>query len=547
MAKPKSKKSTQTGDSKTAQKKLIEGAGEISGKVAAKATAAKGRAARKTVQRDIAAEAPESGPRMSQQAPEEVDKIVDLVASRLGQTSNLAQQTLEKQVEKIAALVNAQTNTERSKVMTTIDVMGELKSQEGLDKLVEMVAAKLSQSAGGSVQQKAQPRPAADKAATKFHTAPLNWKEVWYTNCPLISASNIDQELGWTREEFKKLGVDYAYFRSTRENDFYPHYIHNLDNIIRFGGLFPPIHVHADIRRTRLLGVTQVYEGGCMMVRSRDDIYRMSELKGKKIGLSKSLNTVKNDWWRIQEHQGIELMLRINGMTMDDVEIVEFPYPDDWYNDPKMLEPLVNPSDLWLQRDHKRDLAFRPLETALEKGIIDACYTQSKPLQQLSEATGKFKAIEDLSRYSDWTLQVANVPAAITCSAEMAEQHPELVVAYMKGMIRVGRWGNEHKHAAAVILDRQTFYLDVEHTYRGIKEVDLVPNLSLQNMASVEIGKDFMVSHGYIKNDFDVHEWAAPEFLEQAAKELVEAQWQKVTGDKLPEPSELLASTKRIG
>ena len=63
-----------------------------------------------------------------------------------------------------------------------------------------------------------------------------------------------------------------------------------------------------------------------MMVRARDNIYRMSDLKGKKIGLSKSLNTIKNDWWRIQEEQGIELMLRMNGMTCDDVEIVEFPY-----------------------------------------------------------------------------------------------------------------------------------------------------------------------------------------------------------------------------
>ena len=49
----------------------------------------------------------------------------------------------------------------------------------------------------------------------------------------------------------------------------------------------------------------------------------------------------------------------------------------------------------------------------------------------------------------------------------------------------------------------------------------MVPNLSPQNLASVEIGKNFMLSHGYIKNDFDVHEWAAPEFLEQAAKELL--------------------------
>src|SRR6476660_7558321 len=74
---------------------------------------------------------------------------------------------------------------------------------------------------------------------TKFSTVPLNWKEVYYTNCPLVSASNVDQELGWTREEYKKIGVKYGFLRSVRENDWYPHYIHNLDNLIRFGGLFP--------------------------------------------------------------------------------------------------------------------------------------------------------------------------------------------------------------------------------------------------------------------------------------------------------------------
>ena len=85
-------------------------------------------------------------------------------------------------------------------------------------------------------------------------------------------------------------------------------------------------------------------------------------------------------------------------------------------------------------------------------------------------------------------------------------------------MIKVGRWCNEHKHAAAAILDKATFYLDVEDTYRSIKDVDFVPSLSPQNLAAVEVGKDFMLSHGYIKNDFDVQKWAAPEFLEQAAQ-----------------------------
>ena len=387
------------------------------------------------------------------------------------------------------------------------------------------------------------------KKAGKLKTVPLDWNEVYYTNCPLVSASNVDQELGWTKEEFKKIGVQYLYLRARKENDWYPHYIHNMDNIIRFGGLFPPIHVHADIRRTVLLGVTHVErEGGVMMVRSRDDIYRMSDLKGKKIGLSRSQNKIKTDWWGIQEEQGIELMLRLNGMTRKDVQVVEFPYPDDWYDKPEMMGPeMENPSELWLRRDHKHDLAFRPLETALEKGLIDAMYMQSSPLQQLSEATGKFKAIEDLSRHPDWTLQVANIPAAITCTVEMAEAHPELAVTFLKGMIKVGRWANEHRHAAAAILDKQTFYLDIEHTFRGIQHVDMVPNLSPQNLVSVEIGKDFMLSHGYIKNDFDVQKWAAPKFLEQAARELLEEEWKKRTTSKLPEAAAPLASGTRLG
>ena len=365
-------------------------------------------------------------------------------------------------------------------------------------------------------------------------TVALDWKEVYYTNCPLVSASNVDQELGWTKEEYAKIGVDFAYFRSRRETNWYPHYIHNQENLIRFGGLFPPIHVQADIRRTRLLGATQVpNEGGCMMVRARDNIYKMSDLKGKKIGITKSLNTIKNDWWRIQEHQGILLMLRMNGMTEEDIQLVDFPYPDDWYEDPKMLEPLYNPTEWQLNRDHKHDLAFRPLETSLLEGKVDAIYTQSKVFQHIQEATGQMKAIEDLSRYPDWTLQIANIPAVITCTDNMAEKHPELVVAFLKGMIRAGRWSNDHKRAAAVILNKQTYYLDEEDTYRGIKDVDMVPNLSRQNLAAVDIGKDFMLKHKYIKNDFDVQKWAAPEFLEQAATELLQAQWQKIEVEKL--------------
>ena len=41
-----------------------------------------------------------------------------------------------------------------------------------------------------------------------------------------------------------------------------------------------------------------------------------------------------------------------------------------------------------------------------------------------------------------------------------------------------------------------------------------------------------------------MHKWAAPEFLEQAAKELIEERWKQVTTEKLPEPSELQATSR---
>ena len=91
--------------------------------------------------------------------------------------------------------------------------------------------------------------PTTTLQGEKLSTVELNWKEVFYTNCGMVSASNVDQELTWCRTDFAAIGVDYAYLLSRRENDWYPHYIHNLDNLIRFGGLYPPIHVEADIRR----------------------------------------------------------------------------------------------------------------------------------------------------------------------------------------------------------------------------------------------------------------------------------------------------------
>ena len=52
------------------------------------------------------------------------------------------------------------------------------------------------------------------------------------------------------------------------------------------------------------------------------------------------------------------------------------------------------------------------------------------------------------------------------------------------------------------------------------------------------LAQDFLgkPSHGHVERDFDVGKWAAPEFLETAAKELVQGRRTKFPGDKVPTP-----------
>ncbi|MGD8336220.1 MAG: hypothetical protein PVG81_16085 [Desulfobacterales bacterium] len=56
-----------------------------------------------------------------------------------------------------------------------------------------------------------------------------------------------------------------------------------------------------------------------------------------------------------------------------------------------------------------------------------------------------------------------------------------------------------------------------------------------------------MVRHGYIKNDFDVDEWAAPEFLEQAVMEVLKEEWERKSWSKLPQGGGLETEGVRIG
>jgi len=56
-----------------------------------------------------------------------------------------------------------------------------------------------------------------------------------------------------------------------------------------------------------------------------------------------------------------------------------------------------------------------------------------------------------------------------------------------------------------------------------------------------------MFSHGYIKHDFDVDEWARPDFLEKAFEEVLKEEWAVRSWSKLPAGGGLEVEGTRLG
>lgn len=340
-------------------------------------------------------------------------------------------------------------------------------------------------------------------------TVKVGAREAYYTICPVFVASHIAVEFGWLEEEFHRIGAKLSYLRGLDPSvGWLPHFNHTLDHLFRDGGNIPSIAARADVTDTLLIGLTAGHHGGSILVRRDADIHRVADLAGKKFGLYRSLNKDKVDWWRATGHRGLDLALQLAGLTRRDIDVV------DIENNEVPVGGARRPSELWTN-NRRAEIAFTPEVKALAEGRVDAVYTSEGRALRL-QRTGQFKVIEDLSRYPDWTLQVANSPYAITVNADFAKKNRDIIVAFLRAAVRAGHWANANREAAASILARVTYYPSVEDIAAVTRHVDFVPNLSPLNLAGVDVQKAFLLQEGYIHNDFSLTNWADASFLEEA-------------------------------
>ena len=271
-----------------------------------------------------------------------------------------------------------------------------------------------------------------------------------------------------------------------------------------------------------LLGLQWLAEGGGLLVRAGEGIDEVGDLRGRRIGLSRSLNPRKVDYRRVTDERGVEVVLAParRGPRRGP--------PCRLRPRRRLVRQAARRGCRW-PGSRSSGAATGSTRTCVtgrscrssRPALIDACFV-TDPFDLGYPDYPGFALIGSLARHPDWTLQVGGAPYALTCTRAFADEHPDLVTAYLTGLVRAGRRCNDDPWATARLLETTGFFLPAETTHEKIRSVDFVPNLSDENLAALEIEKDFMLGHGYIAHDIDVSAWAAPEFLAAAHRELDE-------------------------
>ncbi len=83
-------------------------------------------------------------------------------------------------------------------------------------------------------------------------------REIWFTRCPVPTATGLANALGWLREEFAADGIRVATIQEAPPALARHHYDHGIPTLIREGGSLLALAAKAQRASTKLIGLTWI-------------------------------------------------------------------------------------------------------------------------------------------------------------------------------------------------------------------------------------------------------------------------------------------------
>ncbi|MFD0691069.1 ABC transporter substrate-binding protein [Actinomadura fibrosa] len=331
-------------------------------------------------------------------------------------------------------------------------------------------------------------------------------EKIWFTRCPVPTASGLAHNLGWLAERFGTAGLEVGVLQDAGPELARHHFDHDLLGLFREGGNVPALAARSAGAPTRLIGLTWIEEWQSILVRPGSGIGDAAGLRGARVALPGWAGTRATSFPRAMALHGVKGALAQGGLTLDDIAFVEVPAE---------LSPSVG-------RDARGGRLSWPGLEQLVRGEVDAVYVKGARAADQARELGLAVAV-DLDAHPDPRTRVNNgTPRPITVHERLLDERPDLVVAFLEQTLRAADWAAGNLDGVREILARET-RSDAEGVataYRGDFHRSLHPDLSDERLALLRVQKDFLLVHGFLDTDVDVDAWAAPEPLRLARERL---------------------------
>ena len=357
-----------------------------------------------------------------------------------------------------------------------------------------------------SEQTITRPREGAASAARQIET-------LWYTRCPIPTASSLAIDNGWLDEEFAADGISIASLRASGERGVREsHFDHLQADSFRQGGNIPPIWIRSRGADVVLIGLSWVDEYQAIVTLPGSGIRNVGDLRGRRIGLPKRVND-QIDFFRVMCLRGILSALAFEGMDENDVELVDLAIDETYIG---ADDEASHAGTLWAGGNRARRQHADAF--ALIRGEVDAIYTSGAAGAQLTAFMAAHEVVE-FGSHPELLVRTGNEnPTALTVSGALLRERPDLVARYLKRLLLAARWAEDHpREAAQIVASDVAASLDwVEPAYGAELHTKFAPDLRDDWIAGLESQKDFLLKWGFIERDFDIREWIDPKPLEMA-------------------------------
>lgn len=332
--------------------------------------------------------------------------------------------------------------------------------------------------------------------------------KIWFTRCPVPTATGLAYKLGWLAQEFASDNISVETLQDTPALGHH-HYDHQLDTLIREGGNLLALPARAQGAPTRLIGLTWIDEWQSILVRPGSDITHPKHLAGKRLALPAfnavdlERNTRGRSIARGMSLRGYKGALDFAGLGLDDVKLVEIP------------------SD-HTPRGDRRDGVTRLWSglSYLLDGKVDAVYVKGAAAVDQAREIGAQVGI-NLDQLPERRFRVNNgTPRPITVHESFLENHFDLVVRFLEQTLRAADWASGNLLGVRSILEAETRggVEGVITAYGDNFHRSLHPDLSSERVELFRAQKDFLLVHGFLDRDFDFDAWVDHRALDAAYK-----------------------------